>query len=83
MQTLPVPLFHLGKTPQDSEVIHTTIYDLIEALNAETESHEEDIIIAALMHILNTKRVLCTGALQGYRMTCDTPSYMTQPKAQE
>jgi len=83
VKTLHASLPRLRKIPQDSEAIHTTLYDLIAALNAETESHEEDIILAALMHILNTKRVLCTGALQGYRITCGTPVDVTQPKAQE
>jgi hypothetical protein len=48
--------------------IHTTLYDLSAALSAEVGPDEEDIVTAAVMHLLHTHRVTCTGNLQGYRL---------------
>src|SRR2546430_1549623 len=48
--------------------IHTTLYDLSAALSAEVGPDEENVLTAALMHLLNTHRVTCTGSLQGYRL---------------
>jgi hypothetical protein len=48
--------------------IHTTLYDLSAALSTEVGPDEEDILRAAVVHLLNTHRVTCTGNLQGYRM---------------
>jgi hypothetical protein len=48
--------------------IHTTLYDLSAALSAEVGPHEEDVVTAAVIHLLNTHRVTCTGNLQGYRL---------------
>jgi hypothetical protein len=55
----------------DSMAIHTTLYDLVAALTAEAGPEEEDAVTAAMMHILNTHLVTCTGDLEGYRMLCD------------
>jgi hypothetical protein len=51
--------------------IHTTLYDLIAALHTELSPNEDNIAIAAVVHFLNTHRVTCAGALQGYRLTCN------------
>jgi hypothetical protein len=75
MESLAVSLSGLRKLTQASEKIHTTLYDLVEVLNAETEPYEEDIVTAIVAHILNSKRVLCTGVLKGYRLTCGTTAY--------
>jgi len=48
--------------------IHTTLYDLSAALSAEIGADEEDVVTAALVHLLQTHRVTCTGTLQGYRL---------------
>ena len=48
--------------------IHTTLYDLSAALTAEVGPDEEDIVTAAVVHILHTHRVICTGNLKGYRL---------------
>ena len=50
--------------------IHTTLYDLIATLNVDLSPDEDNVIIATVVHFLNTHRVLCTGALQGYRLAC-------------
>jgi len=48
--------------------IHTTLYDLSAALSAEVGPDEEDVLTAAVMHVLNTHRVTFTGNLKGYRL---------------
>lgn len=56
-------------TPPVSEPLHTTLYDLIAALQESVEPHEDmAAVTATAMHMLNTYRVTCTGDLQGYRM---------------
>ena len=51
--------------------IQTTLYDLIATLNAELSLDEDNVVIATIVHLLNTHRVTCTGALQGYRLVCN------------
>ena len=50
--------------------IHTTLYDLIAALNTEFSPDEDNVVIATVVRLLNTHRVTCTGALQGYQLAC-------------
>ena len=51
--------------------IQTTLYDLVATLNAELSPDEDNIVIATVVHLLNTHRVTCAGALQGYRLVCN------------
>ena len=51
--------------------IQTTLYDLVATLNAELSPDEDNVVIATVVHLLNTHRVTCTGALQGYRLVCN------------
>jgi hypothetical protein len=51
--------------------IQTTLYDLVAALNAEFSPDEDDVVTATIVHLLNTHRVTCTGALRGYRLVCN------------
>ena len=51
--------------------IQTTLYDLIATLNAEFSPDEDNVVTATVVHLLNTHRVTCTGALQGYRLVCN------------
>jgi hypothetical protein len=50
--------------------IQTTLYDLVSTLNAELSPDEDNVVTATVVHLLNTHRVTCTGALQGYRLVC-------------
>src|SRR5215813_12865131 len=50
--------------------IQTTLYDLVATLNVEFSPDEDHAVIAAVAHLLNTHRVTCIGALQGYRLVC-------------
>jgi hypothetical protein len=58
--------------------IHTTLYDLIATLNAKLSPDEDNIVIATVVHFLNTHRVTCTGALQGYRLACNDRVHLAQ-----
>jgi hypothetical protein len=51
--------------------IQTTLYDLVATLNAEFSPDEDNVVIATVVHLLNTHRVTCTGALRGYRLVCN------------
>ena len=51
--------------------IQTTLYDLVATLNAELSPDEDNVVIATVVHLLNTHRVTCTGALQGHRLVCN------------
>jgi hypothetical protein len=55
------------KSPE-RRAIHTTLYDLSAALSAEVGPDEEEVVTAAVVHLLHTHRVTCTGHLQGYRL---------------
>jgi hypothetical protein len=51
--------------------IQTTLYDLVATLNAELSPDEDNVVTETVVHLLNTHRVTCTGALQGYRLVCN------------
>jgi hypothetical protein len=51
--------------------IQTTLYDLVATLNAELSPDEDNVVTETVVHLLNTHRVFCTGALQGYRLVCN------------
>ena len=51
--------------------IQTTLYDLVATLNAEISPGQDNVVTATVVHLLNTHRVTCTGALQGYRLVCN------------
>jgi hypothetical protein len=58
--------------------IQTTLYDLIATLNAELSPDEDNVVTATVVHLLNTHRVTCTGALQGYRLVCHDRAHPAQ-----
>jgi hypothetical protein len=60
-----------------SPPLHTTLYDLIAAVNEAAHPDEENAVTATLVHILNTYRVTCLGDLEGCRLVCKErePSY--------
>jgi hypothetical protein len=63
--------------------IQTTLYDLVATLNAELSPDEDNIAIATIAHLLNTHRVTCTGALQGYRLVCNDRVRLAQSPPKE
>jgi hypothetical protein len=52
--------------------IETTLYDLIAAIDAEVGPHEEHVMTATIVHLLNAHRITCTGNMNGFRLVCDT-----------
>lgn len=59
--------------------IQTTLYDLVATLNTECSPDEDNAVIATVVHLLNTHRVACTGALRGYRLVCIDRACPVQP----
>ena len=68
METLLQNVAHTVRS--QAAKIQTTLYDLVATLNAEFSPDEDNALIATVVHLLNTHRVTCTGALQGYRLVC-------------
>ena len=58
--------------------IQTALYDLVATLNAEFSPAEDNVVIATVVHLLNTHRVTGTGALQGYRLVCNNRARSAQ-----
>lgn len=58
--------------------IQTTLYDLMVALQAELSPDEDSLVIATVVHLLQTQQVTCTGALQGYRLACTGRTHLAQ-----
>jgi hypothetical protein len=54
-----------------STPIHTTLYDLIGAIDAAVGSDTHDIVTDVASHVLKTYRVSCLGDYEGYRMVLD------------
>jgi hypothetical protein len=58
----------LRRKRRHSLIIRTTLYDLIAALNAEVGADEDDLVIAGVMHLLNTHRLTYTFASKPCRI---------------
>ena len=68
MKTMMYDFSSTVKKSPEIMTIYTTLYDLSAALSAEVGPDEEDVVTAAVMHLLHTHRVTCTGNLKGYRL---------------
>jgi hypothetical protein len=51
--------------------LHTTLYDLIAAIDAEAGPEADDVVTATVMHALKTYCVSCLGAFEGCQMVLD------------
>lgn len=78
MQTMECTLPSTARKSSHSRAIHTSLYDIIAALSAKIGPDEEDVLTATVVHLLNSRRVTCTGALQGYRLVCDVAELAAQ-----
>jgi hypothetical protein len=47
----------IKKETKSKEVIKTTLYDLIAAINSEVDPEEDYLVVATMMHLLQTGRV--------------------------
>jgi hypothetical protein len=54
-----------------STPIHTTLYDLIGAVDAAAGSDMYDVVTDVVSHVLKTYCVSCYGDYEGYRMVLD------------
>jgi hypothetical protein len=60
------------KGPIASAPIHTTLYDLIEAVDAAAGSSDNyDVVTDVVMRVLKTYRVSCLGDFEGCGMVLD------------
>ena len=50
--------------------IETTLYELVEAISTEVEPGEDDLIIATVVHLLNSGRVKFTGDWRHAKVVC-------------
>jgi hypothetical protein len=57
--------------PLVSMPIHTTLYDLIAAIDAEAGPEADDVVTATVVHTLNSYRVSCRGNFEGCQMILD------------
>jgi hypothetical protein len=51
----------LADESKPSTSIRTTLYDLIEVINAEVGPEDERLVIATVVHLLNTGRIKFLG----------------------
>jgi hypothetical protein len=51
---------------------HTTLYDLIAAIDAEAGPEADDVVTATVIHALKAYRVSCLGDFEGCQMVLDT-----------
>jgi hypothetical protein len=49
--------------------LQTTLYDLIAAINTETEPEEEEVALMTIVHLLQTYRITCTHGGATYHLT--------------
>jgi hypothetical protein len=60
MSTLATGVFTPVPSHTDTGIIHTTLYDLIEAISAEVGPQEDHLVTATLVHLINSGRVRFT-----------------------
>jgi hypothetical protein len=64
-----------------SLIIRTTLYDLIAAINAEVGADEEDLAIAAVVHLLRTHRLTYLGTAEPRQLGNDQSQVLRRRKA--
>jgi hypothetical protein len=57
MSTLATGVFTPAPSHVDTSTIHTTLFDLIEAISAEVGPQEDHLVTATLVHLINSGRV--------------------------
>jgi hypothetical protein len=62
MQALATNLATAPATASAPEPITTTLYDLVEALSAEVDPDEDQLVTAAVMHLINSNRARFVGS---------------------
>ena len=54
--------------PQKHEQIHTTLLDLVQAVNQVTADEDDRLVAATVAHMVNSGQVQLTGAFKGKRV---------------
>ena len=60
MKTLIERMADRGQDRKASSTIETTLYDLIAAISAEVGPHDDDLVTATMVHLVNSGRVKLT-----------------------
>jgi hypothetical protein len=59
----------LTESPASGRIV-TTLYDLIESLNSQVMPGEDDLVVAAMKHIINTRRLMFLEFEQAHQLKC-------------
>jgi hypothetical protein len=68
ISTQSIPAQVLAYT--EPTTVETTLYELVEAIGAEVEPGEDDLIIATVVHLLNSGRVKFIGDWKNAKVVC-------------
>ena len=81
MKTLTYILSQVGSVSQQSITIHTTLYDLIEAVAAEVRSGEEALVTATAKHLLRSDKARFIGRRVRSQPWCGKANYLYSASA--
>jgi hypothetical protein len=70
MSTSAISPHTSGHTPPATRTIHTTLYDLIAAINEEVAPQEDHLVTATVVHLMNSGRVKFTDDTRQLRAVC-------------
>jgi hypothetical protein len=70
MQTAAQSLSTPAPAGAESTTIETTLYDLIAAVSAEAGPDEDELILATVVHLLNSGQARFTGAWKNAKVVC-------------
>ena len=65
----PVLMPDVGDAQTPGGIV-TTLYDLIAALNMQVTSSEDDLVIAAMKNIMNTRRLMFVEWPHAHKLQC-------------
>jgi hypothetical protein len=71
MTTLTLTPPTAERTVSKQEWLETTLYDLLAALNAAAGPEDEEVVLATMVHLLQTSRITCTHGGTTYRLVCE------------
>jgi hypothetical protein len=71
MNTCDQTFHHQTTNAHASNIIHTTLFDLIDTVDSQLSSSSQELVTAMVIEALNASRVSCLGNLKGYEMVLD------------
>jgi hypothetical protein len=81
LKTLTYTLSHVGSPSPQSITIHTTLYDLIEAVAAEVGPGEEALVTATARHLLRPHKARFIGRRVRSQPWCGKANYLNSASA--